>query len=56
MAIEASQHAEGCDPVVGMAAKLRVDQEPAQPLGVLGSELQALEGSGETTSQVSDPH
>ncbi|HET7516427.1 MAG TPA: hypothetical protein VFN05_01775, partial [Actinomycetes bacterium] len=54
--IEASQYAEGCDPVVGMAAKLRVHQEPAQSLGVLGCELQALEGSGETASQVIDPH
>jgi len=56
VAIEAGQHPQGCNPVVGMAAKLRVDQECAQSLGVLAGELQVLEGNSETTSQVIDLH
>jgi hypothetical protein len=42
--------------MAGVAAELRVDQEPGQSLGVLLDELQALEGDGKTASQVIDPH
>jgi hypothetical protein len=39
-----------------MAAKLGLHQQPAQSLGILGPELQALEGNGEAAPQVIDPH
>jgi hypothetical protein len=42
--------------VVGVAAKLRVHQEPGQSVGVLARELQALEGPGQAAPQVIDPH
>ena len=42
--------------MVGVAAKLGIQQEPGQALGVLALQLQALEGSGEAAPQVIDPH
>jgi hypothetical protein len=42
--------------MVGVAAKLGIQQEPGQALGILAGELQALEGIGKTASQVIDPH
>jgi hypothetical protein len=37
-------------------AKLRVHQEPRQPLCVISGEPEALEGAGKTPAQVVDPH
>jgi hypothetical protein len=42
--------------VVGGAAQLRVDQEPAQSLSVIGREVEAFEGNGKAAPQVIDPH
>ena len=56
VAVESGQKPERRDPVVGMAAKLRVDQEPAQSLGALRHKMKALEGNREAASQVIDPH
>jgi hypothetical protein len=56
VAVEPGQHREGRDPVVGVAAELGVDQQPTQPLGVLGREVEALERDGEAAPQVIDPH
>jgi len=46
VAVEGGQHPQHRDPMIGVAAKLGIQQEPGQALGVLALQLQALEGSG----------
>jgi len=54
--VEAGQDPERGDPVGDVAAKLGVDQEPAQLLGVLGRESKTLKAPGKAASQVINPH
>lgn len=56
VAVEGGQQSERCDAVVRVAAKLRVDEEPRQSVGVHGRELKSLEGDSETAPQIIDPH
>jgi hypothetical protein len=46
LAVESGQDSERGDPVVGVPAKLGVDEESGQPLSIHGSQLKALEGDG----------
>ena len=54
--VESGQSFERRNPVVRVAAKLRVHQEPTQSLGVVRRELEALEGIGQAAPQVIDLH